>query len=225
MTSGYATAHYLERRSEAEGRPGDRGGRSARGDPRRRHRVRDADALPGFDPPPDAAADGVTRARCGGTSSRFDCRRPRHRRRRASTFTDLREARGKRSPAILAGAAFVCSNRDRAYPVEGAPAGRWNDRRGDRGRDGRKALCHRQARAVPLRGGDPAGGEEGPCRRDRGLERLRHGRGASRRRHGCAHHHGSHREGRAGEGLGDAVPDRVIGSLEELFALPEFAGI
>src|SRR5256885_7410315 len=60
VTSGYATAHYLERRSPKPrdvlviGADGLREEIRAVG-----IAVRDADALPGFDPPPEAAADGV----------------------------------------------------------------------------------------------------------------------------------------------------------------------
>src|SRR5256884_935641 len=120
VTSGYATAHYLERRSPKPkdvlviGADGLRQEIRAVGIP-----VRDADALPGFHPPPEAAADGVD----PGAMRRYlvsldlppvpdtvvvglDLH---------LTYAKIAEAQR----AILAGADVICSNRDRAYPVEG----------------------------------------------------------------------------------------------------------
>src|SRR5438552_18810162 len=120
VTSGYATAHYLERR-----RPKPKDVLVIGADGLREEiravgiAVRDADGLPGIHPPPDAAADGVD----PGAMRRYlvsldlppapdtvvvglDLH---------LTYAKIAEAQR----AILAGAGFVCSNRDRAYPVEG----------------------------------------------------------------------------------------------------------
>src|SRR5438093_3660853 len=120
VTSGYATAHYLERRNPKPkdvlviGADGLREEVRAVG-----ISVRDANTLPGSHPPPDAAADGVD----PGAMRRYlvsldlpaapdavvvglDLH---------LTYAKVAEAQR----AILAAAEFVCSNRDRAYPVEG----------------------------------------------------------------------------------------------------------
>src|SRR5881396_1476122 len=120
VTSGYATAHYLERRRPKPtdvlviGADGLRQEIRAVG-----ISVRDANALPGIHPPPEAAADGVD----PGAMRRYlvaldlpavpdtvvvglDLH---------LTYAKIAEAQR----AVIAGAHFVCSNRDRAYPVEG----------------------------------------------------------------------------------------------------------
>ena len=120
VTSGYATAHYLERRRP---KPNDVlviGADGLREEIRAVGiAVRDADSLPGLHPPPEAAADGVD----PGAMRRYlvsldlppapdavvvglDLH---------LTYAKIAEAQR----AILAGAEFVCTNRDRAYPVEG----------------------------------------------------------------------------------------------------------
>src|SRR5204863_1234582 len=120
VTSGHATAHYLERRRP---KPNDVlviGADGLREEIRAVGiAVRDADSLPGLHPPPEAAADGVD----PGAMRRYlvsldlppapdavvvglDLH---------LTYPKIAEAQR----AILAGARFVCSNRDRAYPVEG----------------------------------------------------------------------------------------------------------
>src|SRR6266568_2925590 len=157
VTSGYATAHYLERR-----RPKPKDVLVIGADGLREEiravgiAVRDADALPGIHPPPDAAADGVD----PGAMRRYlvsldlppapdtvvvglDLH---------LTYAKIAEAQR----AILNGADFVCSNRVGATAVLITTGLTEND----------------------------------------ALEKA----------------------------SGDAVPDRVIGSLDELFALPEFSG-
>src|SRR2546428_7959240 len=120
VTSGYATAHYLERRRPRSndvvviGADGLREEIRAVGIP-----VRAASDLPGIHPPPEAAADrfdpGAMRRYLVG----LDLPPPPdtvvvgldlH-----LTYAKIAEAQR----AILAGAEFVCTNRDRAYPVEG----------------------------------------------------------------------------------------------------------
>src|SRR3954469_15451982 len=120
VTSAYATAHYLERLTPKPkdvlviGADGLREEIRAVG-----IGVRDADALPGAHPPADASIDGIEPAAMRrylvtldlppapdtvvlGLDLHF-------------TYAKLAEAQR----AVLAGARLVCSNRDRAYPVEG----------------------------------------------------------------------------------------------------------
>src|SRR6266704_442622 len=120
VTSGYATAHYLERRVPKPkdvmviGADGLREEIRAVG-----IGVRDADALPGAHPPQNAAADGVDPGAMRRYLVSLDLPAPPdtvvvgldlH-----LTYAKIAEAQR----AILAGAEFICSNRDRAYPVEG----------------------------------------------------------------------------------------------------------
>src|SRR5439155_9101623 len=81
--------------------------------------VRDARDLPGIDPPPEAAADGVDPSAMRRYLVSLALPPPPdtvvvgldlH-----LTYAKIAEAQR----AVLAGAHFVCSNRDRAYPVEG----------------------------------------------------------------------------------------------------------
>ncbi len=120
VTSAYATAHHLERRDQ---RPRDvlvvgadalRAEIRAVGIP-----VRDAAGLPGADPPAAAAADGVDPSAMRAYLTSLELPPPPdtvvvgldlH-----LTYAKLAEAQR----AILAGALFVASNKDRAYPVEG----------------------------------------------------------------------------------------------------------
>ena len=120
ITSAYATAHYLERVTPKPkdvlvvGADGLRAEIRAVG-----ISVRDADTLPGTAPPRDAVVDGVD----PGAMRRYlvslalppvgDT---------VVVGLDLHFTYAKLAEAqrwILAGARFVCSNRDRAYPVEG----------------------------------------------------------------------------------------------------------
>src|SRR2546423_6543623 len=120
VTSAHATAHYLERRVPTPkdvfvvGADGLRAEIRAVGIP-----VRDARDLPGIDPPAEAAADGVDPAAMRRYLVSLKLPPPPdtvvvgldlH-----LTYAKIAEAQR----AILAGAHFVCSNRDRAYPVEG----------------------------------------------------------------------------------------------------------
>src|SRR5256886_4318785 len=120
ITSAYATAHYLERR---EPRPSDVfvvGANGLRDEIRAVGiAVRRPEEGPGNDPPPDAAADGVNPSAMRRYLVSLELPPPAdpvvvgldlH-----LTYAKIAEAQR----AILAGAHFVCSNRDRAYPVEG----------------------------------------------------------------------------------------------------------
>jgi phosphoglycolate/pyridoxal phosphate phosphatase family enzyme len=228
VTSGYATAHYLERR-----RPKPKDVLVIGADGLREEiravgiGVRDADELPGFQPPPEAAADGVD----PGAMRRYlvSVDLPRacdtvvvgldlH-----LTYAKIAEAQR----AILAGADFVCSNRDRAYPVEGRLLpGAGTIVAAIEVATGKKALCI---------------GKPEPFLFEEAIRRAgkQDGRvvvvGDSTDYDMVA----AHRVGAVGvlittgltepdaleKASGDAVPDRVIGSLDDLFVLPDFAGI
>ncbi|MDP9265861.1 MAG: HAD-IIA family hydrolase [Chloroflexota bacterium] len=120
MTSAFATAHYLER---LEPRPRDVlvvGANGLREEIRGTGiAVRDAESLPGHDPPVAAAADGVDPGAMREYLSRLDLPPP------ADTVVvglDLNLTYAKLAEAqraILAGARFIASNKDRAYPVQG----------------------------------------------------------------------------------------------------------
>ena len=227
VTSGYATAHYLERRRPKPqdvlviGADGLREEIRAVG-----IGVRDADALPGFEPTPEAAADGVDPSAMRRYLVSLDLPPPPdtvvvgldlH-----LTYAKIAEAQR----AILDGADFVCSNRDRAYPVEGRLLpGAGTIVAAIEVATGAKALCI---------------GKPEPFLFEEAIRRAgnQHDRvvvvGDSTDYDVVA----AHRVGAVGvlitTGLtekdalesasGDAVPDRVIGSLEDLFSLPEFAG-
>jgi phosphoglycolate/pyridoxal phosphate phosphatase family enzyme len=229
VTSGYATAHYLERRNPKPkdvlviGADGLRQEIRAVG-----IGVRDASALPGIHPPPEAAADGLD----PGAMSRYlvsldlppaadtvvvglDLH---------VTYAKIAEAQR----AILAGADFVCSNRDRAYPVEGRLLpGAGTIVSAIEVATGAKALCIGKPEPFLFQEAIRRAG-----RQDSG-DRIvvvgdstdydivaAHRVGAA----GVLITTGLTAKGALAEASGDAVPDRVIHSLEELFDLPEFAG-
>jgi phosphoglycolate/pyridoxal phosphate phosphatase family enzyme len=229
VTSGYATAHYLERR---EPRPQDVlvvGADGLRQEIRAVGiAVRDADALPGIDPPPAAAADGVDPGAMRRYLVTLDLPPPPdtvvvgldlH-----LTYAKVAEAQR----AILAGAAFVCSNRDRAYPVEGRLLpGAGTIVAAIEVATGATALCIGKPEPFLFQEAIRRAGKQD------GHDRLVVV-GDSTDYDMVA----AHRVGATGvlittgltdtEALetasGDAVPDRVVRSLEELFLLPEFAG-
>jgi 4-nitrophenyl phosphatase len=227
VTSGYATAHYLERRVPKPrdvlviGADGLRQEIRAVG-----IAVRDAEDLPGIHPPPEAAADGVD----PGAMRRYlvGLKLPPppdtvvvgldlH-----LTYAKIAEAQR----AILAGADFVCSNRDRAYPVEGRLLpGAGTIVAAIEVATGAKALCIGKPEPFLFeeairRAGKPVGDRVVVVGDSTDYDIV-----------------AAHRVGAVGvlitTGLtekdaletasGDAVPDRVIHSLEELFDLPEFA--
>ena len=228
VTSGYATAHYLERRRPKPtdvlviGADGLREEIRAVG-----IAVRDADALPGNHPPPDAAADGVD----PGAMRRYlvGLKLPPppdtvvvgldlH-----LTYAKIAEAQR----AILAGAEFVCSNRDRAYPVEGRLLpGAGTIVGAIEVATGTKALCIGKPEPFLFQEAIRRAGKPGDDRVVVVGDSTDYDVVAA------------HRVGAVGvlitTGLtendalqtasGDAVPDRVIHSLEELFDLPELAG-
>src|SRR5207249_7441200 len=228
ITSAYATAHYLERR---EPRPSDVfvvGANGLRDEIRAVGiAVRRTEDLPGNDPPPDAAADGVNPSAMRRYLVSLDLPPP------ADTVVvglDLHLTYPKIAEAqraILAGAEFVCSNRDRAYPVEG------------RLLPGAGTIV--AAIEVATRAKAVCIGKPEPFLFEEAIRRAAKSHGDRVVVVGDSTDYdmvAAHRVGAAGvlitTGLsekdalevasGDAVPDRVIHSLEELFDLREFAG-
>jgi HAD superfamily hydrolase (TIGR01450 family) len=190
--------------------------------------VRDADALPGINPPPAAAADGVDPGAMRRYLVTLDLPPPPdtvvvgldlH-----LTYAKVAEAQR----AVLAGAAFVCSNRDRAYPVEGRLLpGAGTIVAAIEVATGARAICIGKPEPFLFQEAIRRAGKQN------GHDRVVVV-GDSTDYDMVA----AHRVGATGvlittgltdkEALetasGDKVPDRVVRSLEELFLLPEFAG-
>jgi len=143
VTSAYATAHYLER---LEPKPADVfvvGANGLRDEIRAVGiGVRRAEDLPGAHPPPEAAADGVAPAAMREYLTHLELPPPPdtvvvgldlH-----LTYARLAEAQR----ALLAGARFIASNKDRAYPVDGRLLpGAGSIVKGLEVASGREALC------------------------------------------------------------------------------------
>ncbi len=228
VTSGYATAHYLGRR-----RPKPRDVLVIGADGLREEIravgivVRDASTLPGTHPPPDAAADGVDPGAMRRYLVSLDLPPP------ADTVVvglDLHLTYPKIAEAqraILAGAEFVCSNRDRAYPVEGRLLpGAGTIVAAIEVATGAKALCIGKPEPFLFQEAIRRAGADG---RDRVVVVgdstdydivAAHRVGAT----GVLITTGLTERDTLASASGDAAPDRVIHSLEELFGLPEFAG-
>jgi 4-nitrophenyl phosphatase len=226
VTSAYATAHYLERLDPRPkdvyvvGANGLREEIRAVGIP-----VRDASSLPGVEPPESAAADGVDPGAMRRYLTSVELPPP------ADTVVvglDLHVTYAKLAEAqrcVLAGALFICSNRDRAYPVEG------------RLLPGAGAIvaaieAATESAAICIGKPEPFLFEEVLRRAG---ERSAVVIGDSTDYDMVAAHRVGARgvliltgltdRGAVEQARGDAVPDRVITSLSELFALPEFAGV
>jgi 4-nitrophenyl phosphatase len=227
VTSGYATAHYLEVR-----RPKPKDVLVIGADGLRQEiravgiAVRDASALPGIHPSAEAAADGVDPGAMTQYLTSLDLPPvpdtvvvglDLH-----VTYAKIAEAQR----AILAGADFVCSNRDRAYPVEGRLLpGAGTIVAAIEVATGATALCIGKP--------EPFLFQEAIRRAGKDQDRVvvigdstdydivaAHRVGAT----GVLITTGLTEKDALAEAKGDAVPDRVIHSLEELFDLPEFAG-
>jgi 4-nitrophenyl phosphatase len=233
ITSAYATAHYLER---LQPKPRDVLVIGADG-LRKEIRavgiaVREADTLPGIHPPPEAAADGVE----PGAMRRYltsmalppvpdtvvvglDLH---------LTYAKIAEAQR----AILAGARFVCSNRDRAYPVEGRLLpGAGTIVAAIEVATGQQALCigkpepflFEEALRRATRDGSAGGTKPFVVVGDSTEYDMvaAHRVGAV----GVLILTGLTEESALKSAKGEAAPDRVIRSLEELFTLPELQGV
>jgi phosphoglycolate/pyridoxal phosphate phosphatase family enzyme len=225
VTSAYATAHYLER---LDPKPRDVlvvGANGLREEIRARGiAVRDASSLPGLEPPGTAAADGVDPGAMRRYLTSVTLPSP------ADTVVvglDLHVTYAKIAEAqrcVLAGARFVCSNRDRAYPVEG------------RLLPGAGAIV--AAIEVATGGTAICIGKPEPFLFEEVLRRAGERNAVVVGDSTDYDMVAAHRVGARGvlilTGLtdenaveharGEAVPDGVIKSLQELFALPEFVG-
>src|SRR6266851_5656642 len=228
VTSAYATAHYLER---LEPRPRDVfvvGANGLRDEIRSVGiGVRNAEDLPGAHPPPDAAADGASPAAMREYLTHLELPPvpdtvvvglDLH-----LTYARLAEAQR----ALLAGARFIASNKDRAYPVEGRLLpGAGSIVKALEVASGREAVCI---------------GKPEPFLFHEAIRRAADVSGpvvvvgdATEYDIVAAHRVGAvgvlittgltERSAVAGA-TGDAVPDHVIGGLEELFEVPELHGI
>ena len=236
ITSAYATAHYLER---LEPKPKDVlviGADGLRTEIRAVGiGVRDAGALPGVDPPPGAAADGVepgamrrylTSLSLPPVADTVVVGLDLH-----LTYAKLAEAQR----CVLAGARLVCSNRDRAYPVEGRLLpGAGTIVAAIEVATGQQAVCVGKPepflfeeairRASALGGAGRASGAKPVVVIGDSTEYdivAAHRVGAT----GVLILTGLTVESALKSAKGEAAPDRVIRSLEELFALPELKGV
>jgi phosphoglycolate/pyridoxal phosphate phosphatase family enzyme len=227
VTSAYATAHYLERRVP---RPRDVlviGADGLRAEIRAVGiSVRSAGDLPGIAPPVEAAADGVDPGAMRRYLVGLDLPKPPdtvvvgldlH-----LTYAKIAEAQR----AILAGAHLVASNRDRAYPVEGRLLpGAGTIVAAIEVATGTRAICIGKPEPFLFQEAIRRAGKDG----DRVVVVgdstdydmvAAHRVGAT----GVLITTGLTEEGALASAVGDAVPDRVVASLEDLFALPEFVG-
>ena len=228
ITSAYATAHYLERLEPAPkdvfvvGADGLRNEIRAVG-----IGVRPAAELPGAHPPAAAAADGADPGAMREYLTHLDLPPlpdtvvvglDLH-----LTYARLAEAQR----AVLGGARFIASNKDRAYPVEGRLLpGAGSIVKAIEVATGREALCigkpepflFQEAirRAGPDSGAVVVVGDA----TDYDIVAA-HKVGAI----GVLITTGLTDLAAAGAATGDAVPDHVIGSLDELFGIPQLAGV
>jgi len=231
VTSAYATAHYLER---LQPKPKDVlviGADGLRSEIRAVGiGVRDAGSLPGNDPPPEAAADGadpaamrryLTGLRLPAAPDTVVVGLDLH-----LTYAKLAEAQR----AILAGARFICSNRDRAYPVEGRLLpGAGSIVAAIEIATGQRALCigkpepflfEETLRRAGLGAPSGVGGPAVVIGDSTDYDMVAaHKVGAI----GVLILTGLTEEAALQRAKGEAAPDRVVRSLEELFGLPDFA--
>jgi phosphoglycolate/pyridoxal phosphate phosphatase family enzyme len=226
VTSAYATAHYLER---LDPQPRDVyvvGANGLREEIRATGiAVREASSLPGIEPPDGAAADGVDPGAMRRYLTSVDLPPP------ADTVViglDLHVTYAKIAEAqrcLLAGARFICSNRDRAYPVEGRLLpGAGTIVAAVEVATGRTAICIGKPEPflfeeVLRRAGERKAVVVGDST---DYDIVAAQRVCAR---GVLILSGLTDETAVEEARGEAVPDRVVRSLRELFALPEFAGL
>ena len=227
VTSAYATAHYLERLVPKPrdvyvvGANGLREEIRAVGIP-----VRDAASLPGVEPPDAAAADGVDPGAMRRYLTSVELPPP------ADTVVvglDLHVTYAKIAEAqrcVLAGARFVCSNRDRAYPVEGRLLpGAGTIVAAIEVATGQAAICIGKPEPFLFEEVLRRAGERGRViviGDSTDYDMVAAHRVGAR---GVLILTGLTEASAVEQARGEAVPDRVIRSLEELLALPEFAGV
>ena len=228
ITSAYATAHYLER---LHPRPTDVfviGANGLRDEIRAVGiGVRPAEELPGAHPPTEAAADGVDPGAMREYLTHLDLPPlpdtvvvglDLH-----LTYARLAEAQR----AVLGGARFIASNKDRAYPVEGRLLpGAGSIVKALEVATGQEALCIGKPEPFLFqeairRAGDAAGPVVVVGDATEYDIVAAHRVGAT----GVLITTGLTERSAVGAATGDAVPDHVIGSLEELFRIPALAAV
>ena len=228
ITSAYATAHYLERLEPAPkdvfvvGADGLRNEIRAVG-----IGVRSAAELPGRHPPAAAAADGADPGAMREYLTHLDLPPlpdtvvvglDLH-----LTYARLAEAQR----AVLGGARFIASNKDRAYPVEGRLLpGAGSIVKAIEVATGREALCIGKPEPFlfqeAIRRAGPDSGAVVVVGDATEYDIVAaHKVGAI----GVLITTGLTDLAAAGAAMGDAVPDHVIGSLDELFGIPQLAGV
>jgi 4-nitrophenyl phosphatase len=226
VTSAYATAQYLER---LDPKPRDVfvvGANGLREEIRSTGiGVRDASSLPGVEPPEAAAVDGVDPGAMRRYLTSVTLPPP------ADTVViglDLHVTYAKIAEAqrcVLAGARLVCSNRDRAYPVEGRLLpGAGTIVAAVEVATGRTAVCIGKPEPFLFEEVLRRAGERDAIVIGDSTDYdmvAAHRVGAR----GVLILTGLTEESAVAQARGEAVPDRVIRSLYELFALPEFAGV
>jgi 4-nitrophenyl phosphatase len=228
VTSAYATAHYLERLTP---KPKDVfvvGANGLRDEIRAVGiGVRRPEDLPGAHPPPEAAADGVNAGAMREYLTHLELPPP------ADTVVvglDLHLTYAKLAEAqraLLAGARFVATNKDRAYPVEGRLLpGAGGIVKALEVASGREALCIGKPEPFLFeeairRAGDAAGPVVVVGDATEYDIVAAHRVGAI----GVLITTGLTDRAAVAGASGEAVPDHVIGSLDELFRLPELAGV
>jgi phosphoglycolate/pyridoxal phosphate phosphatase family enzyme len=227
VTSAYATAHYLER---LDPKPRDVfvvGANGLRDEIRAVGiGVRRAEDLPGAHPPAAAAADGVSPSAMREYLTHLELPAA------PDTvvvgldlhLTYVRLAEAQR--ALLAGARFIASNKDRAYPVEGRLLpGAGSIVQALEVASGREAVCIGKPEPFLFQEAiRRAGATPGPVVVVGDATEYdivaAHKVGAV----GVLITTGLTDKGAVAGATGDAVPDHVIGSLDELFTLPELGG-
>ncbi|HEV2011708.1 MAG TPA: HAD-IIA family hydrolase [Candidatus Limnocylindria bacterium] len=227
VTSAYATAHYLER---LDPKPKDVfvvGANGLRDEIRAVGiGVRRAEDQPGAHPPPEAAADGMSPAAMREYLTHLtlpplpdtvvvglDLH---------LTYARLAEAQR----ALLGGARFIASNKDRAYPVEGRLLpGAGSIVKALEVASGREALCIGKPEPFLFEEALRRAGSEGPVVVVGDAPEYDIVAAHKVSAVGVLITTGLTDRAAALSATGDAVPDHVIGSLDQLFALPELAGV
>lgn len=228
VTSAYATAHYLER---LDPRPRDVyvvGADGLRNEIRATGiSVRERSTTPGLRPPPEAAIDGgastaamrrhLVESRLPPPADTVVVGLDLH-----LTYAALAEAQR----SLLAGARFIASNKDRAYPVEGRLLpGAGSIVGALEIATGRAAVCIGKPEPFLFEEAVRRSGVTGPVVVIGDAPEYdivaAHRIGAT----GVLITTGLTGSEAAASASGDAAPDHVIASLDQLFALPEVAAL
>ena len=228
ITSAYATAHYLERLDPIPKDVFVVGANGLRDEIRAVGiGVRRAEDLAGAHPPPEAAADGVSPAAMREYLTHLELPPlpdtvvvglDLH-----LTYARLAEAQR----ALLGGARFIASNKDRAYPVEGRLLpGAGSIAKALEVASGRESICIGKPEPFLFQEAlRRSGADSGPVVVVGDAPEYdivaAHRIGAV----GVLITTGLTDRRAVAQATGEAVPDHVIGSLDELFRLPELTGV